>query len=174
MEITDLIQLFAIITSLIVSVVAILQTRKSIKMTEESIRDANRPYLSIYVETIEISSFSKYFVIKNFGVTSAKILDLSFSRELDSSNKKFNMNSLINGTLAPGQKLTSFMDPKYKETVDVTITYSDLQGKIYKETSSIKTDMHSHLLWNTSKKSTDTKEATAIKQSAQAIIKAMK
>lgn len=174
MSISDMIQTIAIITSLVVSIVAILQTRTSIKMTQKSIEDANRPYIAIYVETTEISSFSKHFVIKNFGSSSAKILSITFNADLDKINNEKKMQSLVNGTVAPEQKFTSAMDPHFKETIEATIVYSDLTGKIYTEVSSIKTDMSSQLLWSSPSNSKDSSESTAIKQATNAIIKAFK
>ncbi|MBC2066997.1 hypothetical protein [Listeria booriae] len=175
MSISDIIQLLAIIISLAVSIVAIRQTRKSLRITEQSIQDANRPYLAMYVESVELGmSISKYFVLKNFGNTSATILDISFNKELDILNKEFSMSSLINGTIAPGQKFSSSMDTKYKETIEVRIKYSDLLGNIYDEVTSIKTDMSSKLRWNAPKNSSDSNESTAIKQSILALIKSIK
>ena len=50
MSIGDWIQVIAIVTSLIVSLVSIIQTQKSLKITRETIESENRPYLSFYIE----------------------------------------------------------------------------------------------------------------------------
>lgn len=173
-KISDWIQVIAICISLFVSVISILQTRKSIKMTEKSVYDANRPYVSVFVETFDTVYFEKYLVIKNFGQTAAKILELEFQTKLDSSNEQFKLQSLVGGTIAPGQKFTSSLDSDFNDLVVVSFSYQDMDGNIYHEQVDVKTDMSKQLLWHSQTKSSDSNEATAIKLSAQAIVKNLK
>lgn len=174
MKISDWIQVIAICISLLVSVVSILQTRKSIKMTENSVFEANRPYISIFVETLDTVYFEKYLAIKNFGQTSAKILELEFQTKLDSSNERFKLQSLVGGTIAPGQKFTSSLDADFNDLVIVSLTYQDMDGNNYQEKFDVKTDMAKQLLWHSQTDHSDSTEATAIKLSAQAIVKNLK
>lgn len=176
MEITisDLIQVVAICISLLVAVISIIQSNKSIRLSEKSIEDANRPYLSFYVETIDTIYFSKDLVLKNFGNTSAKILELTFLTPLDETNEERQLNSLINGTVAPQQKFTTNLDSDFNELISIHIKYQDLSNNIYEESFDVKTDMGNDLLWSAQSFSKDSPEATAIKQSTHAIIKAFK
>lgn len=174
MNVSDWIQVIAICVSLFVSVVSILQTRKSIKMTEKSVFDANRPYVSIFVEALDTVYFEKYLVIKNFGNTSAKILSIAFKTDLDEWNNKYKLQTLVDGSIAPGQKFTSSLDESFNELIVVSISYEDLDGNIYTDLFNVKTDMSKRLLWSAKSKRSDSSEATAIKQSAQAIIKNLK
>lgn len=169
-----MIQVIAIVVSLIVSLISIIQTRKSIRLTEKTIKDANRPYLSLYIETLDTIYFSKYIVLKKYGTTSAKIIDLKFDTKLDRTNEKFKLSSLIGGSVAPGQKFTSVLKSDYKEMIYGTITYQGLDGTLYKENFSLKSDIHSKLLWQKKRSSKDSVESDAIKQAAQAIIKSFK
>lgn len=97
----EMIQILTAVASLVISVVAIWQARKSIKLTESSIRDANRPYVTIYVETLDTVYFEKLLVVKNYGKTAAKIVELTFHSKLDKINEGKNLQSLVNGWIMP-------------------------------------------------------------------------
>ena len=103
MSIGDWIQVVAIVVSLTVSVISIIQTQKSLKISRDTIESESRPYLSFYIEYPEKQKFHKYFALKNFGTTSAKIDSITFDKELDELNQMFKFSSLINGAIAPGQ-----------------------------------------------------------------------
>lgn len=118
--------------------------------------------------------FEKYLTIKNFGHTAAKILELDFQTKLDIYNEQFKLQSLVGGTIAPGQKFTSSLDEDFNDLVIVAITYQDMDGNTYQERFDVKTDMSKQLLWNAETKKSDSNEATAIKLSAQAIVKNLK
>jgi hypothetical protein len=169
LSVADLIQMFAIIVSLIVSVISIRQTRKSLKITEENIKAESRPYLSFYIEYSEKNPAHKFFALKNFGTTSAKIVDISFDKDLDKLTKKFKFSSLIGGTVAPCQKFTSFIEPSYKETVVISISYEGIDKQKFDESFVVKTDIASSLLWV----SEDTPEK-AIRDTGKLLAKSIK
>lgn len=170
-SITDWIQAIVAIISLVTSTIAIIISIKSLKLTEKSISDANRPYVMMYIETIDTVYFSKDLVIKNFGKTSAKIEDIQFEGNLD---KK--MKSLIYGTIAPNQKFSTTLDFDNESDKEITvqIRYSDLNGKNYRESIDIKTDLTKDLVWNNRENPKDSNESTAIKTSTHAILRAFK
>lgn len=143
----DWIQVIAIVISLSVSLISILQTQKSMKITENRIKEESRPYLSFYVDFQNKRNDQKFFSIENFGNTSAKILKITFDKKLDELNENFKFSSLINGTIAPRQKFTSFIHPDYKETVTVYLVYKDTENNLYNESFEVKTDIASALLW---------------------------
>ncbi|ASE66485.1 TPA: hypothetical protein J8J51_001431 [Enterococcus faecalis] len=174
MNISDWIQLIAICISLIVAVISILQTNKSIRITEKSIKDANRPYLSIYCETIDTIYFSKHLVLKNFGNTSAKILNITSEGIPNSLKREIDFSSLIQGYIAPQQKFTTSIDDDFIETIYFEITYQDLDSTVYTELFSVKTDMSNTLIWSAKTLPKDSCEATAIKLATHAIIKSFK
>lgn len=167
MKISDWIQVIAILVSLAISVASLIQTRNSIL-------DANRPYISIYIETLDTVYFGKYIVIKNFGKTSALIKSISVESNNNDIPNDFDLSTLQNGIIAPNQKFTNSLDKSFKSTLTFHITYAELNGKTHTESQIVKTDMAAKLIWSAQTKSSDSKEATAIKQSAQAIIKAFK
>jgi len=132
LKISDWIQVIAIIVTLLVATVSFIQTQRSLKMSQRTIEEASRPYISIYIESIDTIHFEKYIVIKNFGATSAKITELSFDVDLENFNQRNNLQSLVCGTLAPNQKYTSSLDPCFNKTITTSIKYVDYSGKEYK------------------------------------------
>lgn len=167
MKISDWIQIIAILVSLIISVLSLTQTRRSIL-------DANRPYISIYLETIDTTYFEKYIAIKNFGKTSAVITHILVRSNNGDIPNDFDLSSLNDGIIAPGQKFTNFLDDGFGSNLIFDIIYKELHGKIHSETYTVKTNITDTLLWTSRSNSSDSVEATAIKQSAQSIIKAFK
>lgn len=173
MSISDWIEVIGIISSFLLSAVALWQSRKSIKLTEESIHDANRPYISIYTESIDTIYFSKHIALKNFGNTSAKIINIDMASDQDEKFKG-DFSSLIGGSIAPNQKFTTALPTKFKNRLCFKISYQDLSGTIYTEIFNVKTDMTNSQLWASNESQKDSQEATAIKKAAHAIIKAFK
>lgn len=173
-SLAEIIQIFVSIISLSIAISSLYQSKKSIQLTESSILNANRPYIMIYMETLDTVYFEKYMVIKNFGKSAAKILDLSFTSKLDFNNDAYQLKSLVEGLIAPNQKLTTTIEPNFKEEITGKIKYQSMEGIVYEEDFKIKTDMSSQLKWSSKKNSSDSDEATAIKQASQNIVKAFK
>lgn len=174
---SDIINIISIIVSTSVSIISIYYSHKAVriasdanKLTSEITEEANRPVIVAYLDTIEINDFHKYLVIKNFGNTSATILDLKFSKDVDTLG--FNMSSLIGYTMAPSQKFMHILDNDLKETIAVNIIYKNQTGKTYDEEYLVKTDATSKLLWIGS--SDTDKTSKLLKNSAEAIIKSLK
>ncbi len=174
---SDIINIISIIASTSVSIVSIYYSHKAVKiasdankLTSEITEEANRPVIVAYLDTIEINDFHKYLVIKNFGNTSATILDLKFSKDVDTLG--FNMSSLIGYTMAPSQKFMHILDTDLKDTIAVNIIYKNQTGKTYDEEYLVKTDATSKLLWIGS--SDTDKTSKLLKNSVEAIIKSLK
>ena len=175
MSTKEIIEVGLALIGLIVSFVAIWQSHKSIKLTEQSIRDANRPYIGVSIESIDTVYLEKFIVFKNYGNSSAKLTSLKFKSE--TSNIAFiknNMQSLVGGTIMPGQKFTSTIDDNFKELIKIEICYEGPDKVSYSEVFDIKTDMSSDLLCGKKTLSSDDKVSTAIKLGAQSIAKTLK
>lgn len=150
----------------------------SAHQTKVAAQLASRPHVSVYLEAIDTVYFSKYLVIKNFGNSSAVITSIKFMK-LDKTDKYSNdirkgLSGLVGGSIGPKQKLTMSLKDNYKSCVSIEIKYTDLNGKQYKETFNIKTDMMSKMLWSSVTTTADTQEANAIKNAAAGIIKTIK
>ena len=130
-SLSEFIQIFISCISLAIALVALYQSKKSIQLTEKSILSANRPYVMIYIETLDTVYFERYIVIKNFGKSAARILDLSFTSKLDTKNDIYQLESLVGGIIAPNQKFTISVDPNFNEAITGKIKYQDLNGIIY-------------------------------------------
>lgn len=169
MNITDWIQASASLIALIISTVAVVQTYKIQK-------DRAKPYINVYVEFIDTVTASKYISIKNFGKSPAQVTNLEFSRELDEANKDTKMQSLIGTTLAPNQKVMTFIDNSYNEELTATIKYLDKRNHLYSETFPLNLnidDFHwiTENLPETRQTNEETPEARAIRLAAHAILK---
>lgn len=171
MTISNWISVAGILVSLGIATWSAYQTKVAAQL-------ASRPYVSVYLEAIDTVYFSKYLVIKNFGNSSAVITSIKFMK-LDKTDKYSNdirkgLSGLVGGSIGPKQKLTMSLKDNYKSCVSIEIKYTDLNGKQYKETFNIKTDMMSKMLWSSVTTTADTQEANAIKNAAAGIIKTIK
>lgn len=137
------IQAFASIVALVLSVIAIRQTNKSI-------RNANRAYISVTSEFIDIiGDPTEYLVIKNFGKSAATIDKITISPKMSGMSRKFQHDYFENtaGTsLAPNQALTFlysenvFSDNYDQENLSIHVDYHDSISK-YSEDFIINNEM---------------------------------
>lgn len=171
----EIIEIALAFSSLFIGVVAIWQSSKSIKLTEQSIRDANRPYIGINIDYVDTVYFEKFLVFKNYGNTSERITKLEILSEIhDDRLIRNRMQSLVGGVIMPGQKFSSTLTNDFNEDIVMKINYTGNDGEQYCEKFYIKTNMGSDLLWGSNKSSKDSDIATAIKLGSQAISKTLK
>ncbi|HGF7612891.1 hypothetical protein PNB82_08080 [Enterococcus faecium] len=175
MKSSDWIQVIAICLTLIVSVISIVQSNRSIKLTEKTIEESNRPYVSAYVDIVDTTFFAKYLVLKNFGNTMATISKLTFEGlEEDQVNRNRQMKSLVGGSIAPNQKFSTAVEPDFRGNVIVQITYSDTQGKTYKDIFHLYFGQTTDMMWQKDTSKNRSEEAKAINNAAHAIVKTLK
>ena len=177
MTTSDIIEVLSIITSTIIGLISIYYSNKAIKiasnankLTAEITAETNRPVVVAYLETVEIESFHKYMVIKNFGNTPATILDLKFIQSIDEYD--FNMSSLIGYTIAPSQKFMHVIDNYLKGTVIVNIIYQTVTGQNFDEVYQVKLNATEKLFWIGS--NDQDKQLKFMKNAAEAFIKVLK
>ena len=177
MTTSDIIKVLSIITSTIIGLISIYYSNKAIKiasnankLTAEITAETNRPVVVAYLETVEIESFHKYMVIKNFGNTPATILDLKFMQSIDEYD--FNMSSLIGYTIAPSQKFMHVIDNDLKGTVIVNIIYQTVTGQNFDEVYQVKLNATEKLFWIGS--NDQDKQLKFMKNAAEAFIKVLK
>lgn len=130
--ITTLITGLGIIISLIISIMTLRQNNKFK-------REETRASIVCYIDHITKTGNS-YIIIKNFGKTIGKVLDvkidkkIDFNKLVDITNENYvNIFERKNYILAPGQKISSWYDFIDNDIEDFTVTirYKTL-GKIYK------------------------------------------
>src|SRR5690625_5063871 len=121
--VSDWIQIVSILATTTISIISVFIALKSLKLTRKSIEDANKPYISCYVEMIEVGHFQKYFVIKNFGNTPAIIIDIAFDKHIKDLGRNGKIDSIKDTMIAPGQKFITSVNIEEKEMFTVHLVY---------------------------------------------------
>jgi len=170
-DISGWIQIVSIIATTIISIVSITIATKSLRLTRKSIEDANKPYISCYVEMVEVGHFKKYFVIKNFGKTPATIIDISFDENIKGLGRAGNLDSIKNTLIAPGQKFITAVKVEEKETITAYIMYKDMNNTITKEAFLLNLGFSSDLLYVDSRKSNLSDEANEFRNVLHQFVK---
>ena len=122
-----------IVTSIVAVIISVVTLRQNNKMIEA----ANRPNLSIYGNYANTGILCLYFVIRNFGSSSAKITDITYDFDLVNcyrvkNNKDF-IKSLIGCTIAPNQSKICILDyDKVDKEINFEVTYKS-STKTYKD-----------------------------------------
>ena len=137
MTISDWISLLSVIASLITSIVAIVISVKTLKQSNYAIEEDSRANIMFYIDTL--TGGQNYLVLKNFGNSFGKILDIDISPNIqyskfEDSQPMSAITEFSNITLAPGQSIKSLFDfNEYPDKIfEVTIKYKTL-GKTYTE-----------------------------------------
>jgi len=163
MNISDWIQVLSIISTLLISVVSITIATKSLKLTKKSIEDANKPFISCYIEMVEVGHFQKYFVIQNYGKTPATILDVRFNKEITGLGRNGSIESIKNSLIAPNQKFITAVKVDEKSRFQMTIIYNDMNNQVYENTFDLNLGFSSDLLHIESNNSGLTKDTNALR-----------
>ncbi|QWH20729.1 hypothetical protein EXW62_27415 (plasmid) [Bacillus mycoides] len=129
-NISDLVQVISPIVGIVISIVAITISVLSLKVTKNSIEEANRPYVVVYREYIQVlSNIHEYVVIKNFGKSGATIDSLIFEPTyLDSMRGKEVFKNVKDTFIAPGQSISTVVstnpfDGERNDKIKATIKY---------------------------------------------------
>ncbi|MDZ4991906.1 hypothetical protein [Clostridium perfringens] len=140
LQASDIIQLVTLLVTTITAITSIIISVKALKQTSKSIEDANRPYIVIYHDFIQVqSSRSNYLIIKNFGKSSAIIDSITYSNTDFYENKTLPFENLKKCSIAPGQTfITTIKLTKEHINFDVTIKYHTNSNK-FTETFSFNT-----------------------------------
>lgn len=106
---SDIIQLIGIIVSFFTSIVAITISFKTLRQNSKIIEETTRPYISIYFDYTQMGEPTGYFVVKNFGSTTAIIDSLIYNEPIANHPVSFSnlpsiFNGLIGNGIAPNQK----------------------------------------------------------------------
>lgn len=139
MDISDIIQIISIICTSSLSIIAIIISVITLKQSSKAIVESSRANIMLYFDTPTGNSF---IVLKNFGNSVGKVLDINISPKLQRSKSpqiigKQNVSSPFdfkNITLAPNQSIKSWFPFKnYPDKhFQINLKYETL-GKIYNE-----------------------------------------
>lgn len=171
MKISDWIQISGIVVSTLVAITSIFIALKSLKLTRKSIEEANRPYVTCFVSAIDTGFQAKYFVIKNFGKSGARIINIEFNKNLPELGRNGTIDSIINSLIAPNQKFMTAVPSKMDDIVDVKITYKDSNNNLFEESHTINFGYSQDLVFKTVKHSHLNDTANTMQNVAQSIIK---
>ncbi|KLV27388.1 hypothetical protein ABW02_06855 [Niallia circulans] len=104
---SEQVQILSTIIGLVVSIVAVVISILSLKQTQQSIEEANRPYVVVYKDYIQVlSTVHEYIVVKNFGNSGAVIDSLEFNPEFLVRDKNV-FGNIGNSFIAPGQSIST-------------------------------------------------------------------
>ncbi|MEK4578246.1 hypothetical protein [Bacillus sp. FSL R12-0074] len=138
-NISELVQIISPIVGIVTSIVAVFISVGSLRATRSSIEEANRPYVVVYRDYIQVlSNIHEYLIIKNFGKSGATIDSLTFEpKSVNSVTGKDFFENTRNTFIAPGQSISTVVSANAfgKENngiVKVTIKYHT-EKKEYQE-----------------------------------------
>lgn len=151
MDFSTIVNIVLCILSFLLAAISVIIVVISIRQNNKMIEESTRPYISIYIESITICEQSSFFVLKNFGHTSATI-DLfeydSVLKETHQANPNFNKQfDYINGlSLSPGQsKLFQYnVTLLPKDSISFRIKYSSFK-KHYEESINLNVKNYIHI-----------------------------
>lgn len=131
---SDWISIASIAVSFIASMIAVFISVASLIQNRNILKETNAPKLVIYANHTTSGFYGKYIVVKNYGNTETKILDIKFDGKLHELDQKF-LNSLKGTTIYPGQIITNGLIDEAdfgKENVQISSTYT-VYGKSVRE-----------------------------------------
>lgn len=97
------------VLSFILAVISVITVIVTLRQNNRMLESSSRPYISIYFDYTNMGEPIGYFVVKNFGKTSAKIKSLSYNDIVERQPKSLcNVSGILNGlignSIAPNQK----------------------------------------------------------------------
>ena len=138
LSVSDWIQLVGIIASLIVSIVAVVISIKTLKQNSKMIDESTRPMIVIYNDIVSAHSPIQYLIIRNFGNSAATITDLKLEYYGNPTYSKTLFAHMKGQIIAPGQSYsTAFKFEDSSVVIDAAISYKSTAGKEYKESFQI-------------------------------------
>lgn len=171
MDISDWLNLLVASVAIIVSVISLRQSEKSIKLTEKSIEDANRPYVACYLSFVDVGYFQKYLIFKNFGSTPAIITNIEVDNDSIEIGVGLGFNSLKNTTIAPGQKFVTTFDVSSDSPIKIKVTYKDMNGNSSTDNFDLNTNFAKNLSYTRKSSSALTDAENDLRHSLHAMAK---
>lgn len=166
---SDIIQLIGIIATLFTSLTAIVISIVSLRKNSKMIEESSRGYVTIYSAITNWDSPNNYFIIKNFGNSSATIIEFESDYDLTKLSYFDDYSpfyKIIGTTLAPNESLKyniDFSNVKNLHEISISIKYKTL-NKIYADTISINIDAISTVVYSRSQKKNPESEIVHVLQ----------
>lgn len=171
LEIDIRVNIISIIMTVIISAISIIIAILTLRQNSKVIKEANRPSLSITLESISISSMRKYLVLKNFGNIPAKIESIECSVDINSILYINLFEKMNNCTIAPNQSIVTICrEEELENEYTFTIKYSSGKRE-FTDVSYINTSYVNGLMYAQYSGSNKTSLEKTILNSAEELIK---
>lgn len=129
---SDCIQVAGLIASLVVSLIAIIISVLTLKQNSKMIEESTRPNIVIYNDIVSADSPIQYLIMRNFGNSSATIIDLHLLYTGDPKYSKTLFSHMKGQVIAPGQSYsTAFKFDDYSTVIEAKVSYVSEAGKKY-------------------------------------------
>lgn len=143
-DISTLINIVLCVLSFILAVISVITVVVTLRQNHQMIENTTRPYLTVYYNNTYFQDLHSYLILKNFGTSSATIVE--FSSDCDLSNIEHDtghtpFGALAGVSIAPGQKVPYIINgSKFSENKIITFTlkYKSDTNHIYNETVQIR------------------------------------
>lgn len=143
MDTSTIVNIILCILSFLLALISVCTVVITLHQNHQMIVNSTRPYLSIYHSSTYFDTMRHYLILKNFGASSATIVE--FSCNCDTSEFAVDENlvpfdSLSGVSLAPGQKILYAIDSKKfstLESITFTLKYQSDSRQLYCETFEI-------------------------------------
>lgn len=143
MDISTIVNIILCVLSFVLASISLIFVVITIRQNSKMIENATRPYIEIYFDYSQTTSPNGYFVLKNFGTSSAEIISLKYNDSIKNHPKAFAdisaiLDGFIGNFIAPGQKfIVPFKLYDFQGSNAIfDITYSSGK-KIYKQHTEI-------------------------------------
>src|SRR5699024_605350 len=129
MHFLEILQVLSLIVGIIVSVIAVIISLLALKQTQRSIEQANRPYVVVYRDYIQVlGNVQEHIIVKNFGKSGAVIDSLDFKPNYTDTRGKKTFENIADTFVAPNQAISTVTShnafaENRKGVTDVTISY---------------------------------------------------
>lgn len=136
MTLSDWINLSLSAFSLLLAIISVISVVITLRQNHKMIENATRPYIGIkYETTILPHGLERYVVVKNYGQTSAKILQINCTGNAD-HEYMLRINMLSGTYLTPGQSVIYYFGGSNSgtpEEISISCRYKGTSKKEYQE-----------------------------------------
>lgn len=153
LTVSDIIQLVGIIATSLTSIVAIVISVISLRQNSKMIKESSRGYITVYTGTTYWSTLNNYLIIKNFGNSSATIIDFNVDYDLSKfsyAEGHIPFYKIIGTTLAPNESIKYSVTlndrPKDLSTINISLKYITL-NETYSENVTINFDAQCNVVY---------------------------
>lgn len=144
MDISTMVNLALCILSFILAAISVWTVIATLRQNNKMIEESTRPVLAFYTSSINTGSPTFYFVVRNYGSSSAIIEKIVSDKDfttfllgndlLEQLDRFDPIRSLQNATIAPGQSRICALDfNKTPDEIKINVEYKSNAGKKYKE-----------------------------------------